>query len=128
MEYNHVFVLLAAMGLFGWFLNRKADGAIGRVTSKVAPYVLGVYLLHENIGIRYWWPGLFGADSINTVPQLIFGILLAAICVFVTGVIIERFRVWLMRLIAKMLNYFKFWENWMEGIKRADSLFVDDKS
>ena len=69
-----------------------------------------------------------GADSIKTVPQLVWGILAAAVCVFVTGVIIECFRVWLMRLIAKMLNYFKFWENWMEGIKRADSLFVDDKS
>lgn len=128
MEYNHVFVLLAAMGLFGWFLNRKADGAVGQMASKAAPYVLGVYLLHENIGIRYWWPGLFGADSINTVPQLILGILAAAICVFVTGVIIECFRVWLMGVIAKMLNHFKFWRSMTEGIKRADSLFVDDKS
>lgn len=99
-EYNHVFALLAAVGLFGFFLHGKGAGFVGRVAEKVAPYVLGTYLLHENIGVRYGWQQFFHAGEIGTVPELLLGTALAAIGVFAAGVAVEWFRSFLVKALG----------------------------
>lgn len=123
-EYNHLSVLLAAVGLFGWFLHGKGEGVLGRAATWAAPYVLGVYLLHENIGLRYGWQGLFGAGRIGNVPQLLLGTAAAALCVFITGVIIELARDYLVRGVGALLVHIKPWRKLMERLEQADRLFA----
>lgn len=125
LEYNHIFAFLAAVGLFGWFLPGKGAGIIGRAAAQAGPYVLGVYLLHENIALRYEWQGWFGARGIQSVPELLLKLLAAVICMFITGVIIEWVRSRLVRMLGRLLSGLKCWQNWMEKLGRMDQLFVE---
>lgn len=106
-EYNHVFVLMAAVGLFGLFLHCRGEGVIGRMAATVSPYVLGVYLLHENIGMRYGWQKWFGAERIENVLQLFGSTAIAVVCVFITGVIVEWIRSKLVQGIGKLFSHMK---------------------
>lgn len=123
-EYNHLSVFLAAVGLFGWFLHGKGEGVLGSAAAWAAPYVLGVYLLHENIGLRYGWQGLFGAGSIGNVPQLLLGTAAALLCVFITGVIVELVRNYIVRGVGALLIHFQPWRKLMERLEQADRLFA----
>lgn len=116
-EYNHLFVLMASVGLFGLFLHLKGEGVLGNLAAKVGPYVLGVYLLHENIGVRYAWQKLFGADSIETVVQLLAMTGLAVVTVFITGVIIEWLRSSVMKGLGKGLSKWSVWSNLMKKME-----------
>ena len=123
-EYNHIFALLAAVGLFGCFLHGKGEGIVGRFAAMVSPYVLGVYLLHENIGVRYGWQSFFRADAIETVPELILWTGLAIICIFITGVILELMRSWVVKVLGNLLNKTKFWKKKMDRLEAIDKIFV----
>lgn len=125
LEYNHVFVLLASVGLFGLFLHHGAKGPVGRAAAWAAPYVLGVYLLHENLGLRYGWQSLFGAGRIRTAPQLLACTVCAAVCVFVTGVIIEWIRSLAMRALGRALDRLGPWRRLREKIAQADERFAE---
>lgn len=116
-EYNQIFVLMAAVGLFGLFLHVKGENLVGNVAAKIGPYVLGVYLLHENIGVRYGWQKWFGSERIETVPELIGWTLVAVICVFVTGVIVERIRSMSVKGLGKLLSHLKIWKKLMEKLE-----------
>lgn len=124
LEYNHVFALLAAVGLFGWFLHGKGEGMIGRAAAQAGPYVLGVYLLHENMALRYEWQGWFGAGEIRTVPELLIKTAAAVVCMFITGVIIERLRSWIVEILGRGLSRVKCWQKWTEKLAQADRLFA----
>lgn len=125
LEYNHVFVFLAAVGLFGWFLLGKGEGVWGRAAAQAGPYVLGVYLLHENIALRYEWPGWFGAGEIQSVPELLLKLLAAVLCMLVTGVIFEWMRSKLMKMFDRLLSGLKCWQNWKAELGRLDQMFVE---
>lgn len=118
-EYNHVFVLMAAVGLFGCFLHAKGEGIVANAAAKVSPYVLGVYLLHENMGVRYGWQKWFGAEAISGVPELLLRTVIAVAAVFVTGVIIEGARTLLVNGMGKVLSHWKLWKQLMEKIERV---------
>lgn len=92
-EYNHILPFLAAAGLFAFFLKVECKGKFAAFLVKVSPYVLGAYLIQENIGLRYKWQALFGAEKITTVPGLIIGSLMAALCMLIVGIAAERVRV-----------------------------------
>jgi surface polysaccharide O-acyltransferase-like enzyme len=128
LEYNHVFVLLAAVGLFGCFLQGRGDGILGKIAAKLGPYVLGVYLLHENIGLRYGWQSWFGAGRIQTVWQLLLGTVMAVLCIFVTGVIAECIRSALMKGLNRGLSHLKGWRGLMDRLERADEIFAGRKA
>lgn len=127
-EYNHLFALAAAVGLFGWFLHGKNEGFTADCAATVGPYVLGVYLLHENIGVRYGWQEWFRADRIRTVPEMLLWTALAVFSIFITGVIIEKARCLavkgLGRLLGKLPGVGKFWDKLRRGIDRADAAFA----
>lgn len=127
-EYNHIFVLLASVGLFGWFLQSRGEGIIANAAAKLAPHVLGVYLLHENIGLRYGWQSWFGAGDVHTVPQLILRTIIAVICIFITGVIMEAVRNLavngLGKLLGQTLRRWKCWRKLTEQLRKADSVFA----
>ncbi|MBE5865806.1 MAG: acyltransferase [Lachnospiraceae bacterium] len=123
-EYNHLFVLMAAVGLFGLFLHVKGEGMIGTIAAKVSPYVLGVYLLHENIGVRYGWQKWFRAGEIGTVPELLVWTIIAVLTVFITGVIAERIRNIFVKAIGRLLSHLKIWQNVIEKLAQVDQLFA----
>jgi hypothetical protein len=124
LEYNHVFVLLAAVGLFGLFLQGRGEGIFGKIAGKQGPYVLGVYLLHENIGLRYGWQSWFGAGRIQTVGQLLLGTVMAVLCIFVTGVIVEYMRSALMKGLNRGLSHLEGWRVLLDSLERADQIFA----
>ena len=64
LEYNHVLPFLAAAGLFGAFCRVRLRGRAADMVNRIAPYTLGVYLLHENLGLRYTWQKWLGAEGL----------------------------------------------------------------
>lgn len=85
--YNHILCLLGAVGLFYAFLHwSMKEGLLARITRGVGPYTFGVYLLHENMEIRYLWPQWLNAQW--SVLHWILSILL----VFVVGIVVDFLR------------------------------------
>ncbi len=93
-HYNHVLNLLASIGLFYLFINMNisTEGIIAKVIYKVSPYTLGVYLLHEQIDMRYLWPQWLGASAEGNIFLLLIRCLLAVIIVFVIGIVVDIIR------------------------------------
>lgn len=118
LEYNHIFVLIASIGIFEVFLHAKGEGLPARLLAAISPYVLGAYLLHENIGVRYQWQKWFGAERIQTVGQLLLGVCCAGIGVLITGVIVEWIRTKLLNCLEKGCKRFVQHRN--GSIKRMD--------
>ena len=86
--YNHVLVLLASVALFCAFLKFRIPEKAGKVFAFLGKYSLGVYLLHENLSIRYYWEPLLGSELATSPAGVIGMALYAGICVFIAGVIV----------------------------------------
>ena len=127
MEYNHILPLLAALGLFYAFLKLDFKGKIADVIVKIAPYTLGVYLLHENFGLRYTWQRWFGADKVSGVLSLLLHTILAVVAVFAVGILVDMLRALLMKGIHGVLLRAKGYRRLMDGLKVADDVFGADK-
>ncbi|MCM1191772.1 MAG: acyltransferase [Butyrivibrio sp.] len=123
IEYNHVLVLLAAVGLFGFFAKTEIKGKIAHVINKVGPYTLGVYLLHQNLGLCHSWQNWLGADRISNVGGLLLGTLLAVSVVFVCGILADMLRAGLMKGLHSLLCRVKAYRKLVERIEKADSIF-----
>lgn len=138
LEYNHVFPFLAAVGLFGCFLPQE-DGRnvperaarrqpvaqrVAGFLQKAAPYTLGVYLLHENIGVRYVWQKWLFAEWIWSVPELLLGTAIAVLCVFITGVIIEKIRSEVVDVCGRALRRCGFFDGLAQRVESVDEIFA----
>ena len=121
MAYNHILPFLAAVGLFCAFRRLKVSGKFAAFVCKIAPYTLGVYLLHENLGLRYTWQNWLGAEALldRTTPswydfpgflrlQSVGGLLLyvavAVVCVFTVGILVDMLRAMLVRGLDRILS------------------------
>ena len=118
LEYNHIFVFLAAAGLFAAFRRLKISGWFAAFVCRIAPYTLGVYLLHENLGLRYSWQKWFGSEALRegvlssgtmdprlqSAPKLLFYTVAAAVCVFAAGILVELLRVLLVKALDRILE------------------------
>lgn len=122
-EYNHIFPLLAAVGLFMAFLRMQVAGGFGKLVGKIAPLTLGVYLLHENLGMRYAWQSWFGAEEICSVSGLLLGTFAAAVVVFAVGILTEAIRSMVMKGLHSVLMHCGPYEKLIEKITAADALF-----
>ena len=67
----------------------------------VAPLTFGVYLFHENIGIRLLWPYLLWANTSKLFPVSLCRMIIAVIIVFLGGCVVDYFRSKLFALIGK---------------------------
>ncbi|MBE5884087.1 MAG: acyltransferase [Lachnospiraceae bacterium] len=123
LEYNHLLTFLAAVGLFSFFLRLKLSGRLSGLLARLAPYTLGVYLLHENQGVRYAWENWLGADQISSIGGLLLGTILAAVSVFICGIIVEWLRSLLMRGIHFVLCKWSIYRRMVEKIDAVDGLF-----
>ena len=125
MEYNHVLVLLASVGLFVAFLRVHVSDKISGVICRIAPYTLGVYLLHENLGVRYAWQKWLGAEQVSNVGMLVLFTLLAVIIVFTVGILAEYLRTVLMKGLHKVFIHVGVYRMLMDKLTAADSLFTE---
>ena len=136
MEYNHLLPFLAAVGLFGVFYTLQIRGKAAAVIQKAAPHTLGVYLLHENLGLRYTWQRWFQAERINSVnsaaahgSSAIEGVVnlflwtaIAVICVFVCGILADIVRKGIFHILHRGLLCFRPYRGVIALIKRADEI------
>lgn len=121
-EYNHLFPFLASLGLFMTFLATNVSGGIAKLAVRIAPYTLGVYLLHENMGVRYAWQNWLGADKINSVPGVVVGTLTAVVIVFVVGILVDLVRGVVMKGLHALLSHFAPYRKLTERIEAADGI------
>lgn len=109
-DYNHVVNFFAAVSLFYAFLNMKlsTEGKLAKVVYAVAPYSLGVYLLHEQLEVRYLWPQWLGASLEGNVLLFVLRCVLAVVIVYVVGTLIDILRSVLFRGISRIFD--KVWK------------------
>lgn len=105
-NYNHILVVLAALGFFMLFLQISLKpGLVSKWICKIAPYTLGVYLWHENIAIRYEWPlwiqNLLGGATEGVMWFAALAVSVAA--VFVIGILLDVLRSLLFKGVHKGL-------------------------
>lgn len=135
MEYNHILPFLAAVGLFACFYRLKIGGRAAMLINRVAPYTLGVYLLHENLGLRYTWQKWLGAEQaaeamhkggVGAVGLLFFWTAMAAAVVFICGILADVVRKCVFDLLHRVLGKMKPYR-WLSGwLERADALFREE--
>lgn len=126
LEYNHLFPFLAALGLFGVFLKIRLSDKPAKVIRKIAPYTLGVYLLHENMGVRYAWQNWLGAERIVSVSGLLLGTLAAVVCVFLCGIVVDMLRTGAMKGLHWLLGNLGIYRKLLAKIEAVDGLFVNN--
>lgn len=107
-NYNHILTLLASVAFFYIFCHVKIkQGAFSRFVSRIAPYTLGVYLWHEHIAIRYEWQdwlyAVLGKPSSSIM--LVLYTLLAAVLVFVIGILLDMLRSLLFRMLHWLFSH-----------------------
>ncbi len=105
-HYNHILNLFAAVSLFYAFYHLKFDGEKwwSRLICKVAPYTLGVYLLHEQLDMRHLWPQCLGATIEENVGLFVLRALFAVVVVFVTGILADMVRGALFGVVKKFVG------------------------
>ena len=92
-HYNHILNLFAAICLFYAFYHWKMkDGWFSSLALKVAPYTFGVYLLHEQVEIRYLWPVWLGASAEGNPLWFAVRSIFSVLIVFVCGVLADMVR------------------------------------
>lgn len=140
LNYNHILPLLAALGLFGVFQGLRIEGRAAACIIKVAPYTLGVYLLHENLGLRYTWQKWLGAERVvsrmadsaavgngqgvpGTVGALLLWTTVAVVCVFVCGILADVVRKWVFGILHRGLSTLGPYRKLTAWIAKADALF-----
>lgn len=126
-EYNHLFPFVASVGLFMAFLSLRVSPGIAKWVNRIAPYTLGVYLLHENLGVRYAWQKWLGADCVIAVVGLVWYTLLAVMIVFAVGVIVDWLRSIMVRFFDKMLRKLAFYRKVVDKIMEMDVLCAERK-
>lgn len=104
-NYNHILNLVASVCLFYGFYHLKLkEGFFSRWVLKIAPYTFGVYLLHEQLFVRYLWPKWLGAENVASAAELLGNALVSVAVVFTAGIIVDMIRAALFALAGRVLN------------------------
>ena len=132
LEYNHILPLAAAVGLFAIFSGIRIQGKTAGLINRIAPATLGVYLLHENLGLRYTWQNWLGAENAaqaiagNTAGayvSLLLHTAAAAVIVFVCGVLVETVRKGIFGVLYRGFSGIGFHGRLAGRIRKADAVF-----
>lgn len=103
--YNHLLTIGASVALFHVFKNwefGKEKTRLAAFVCRIAPYSLGVYLLHEQIYVRYEWPFWLGADRCTSVASLLCHWGIAIVIVMACGLVVDFFRNLLFCSVGKL--------------------------
>lgn len=138
LDYNHILPFLASVGLFGAFGRLRIEGRAAGIINRIAPYTLGVYLMHENLGLRYSWQKWMGADrlaagavsqgSLSAVCALLFWTAAAVICVFCCGILVDMVRKWIFDTLHGLFVKLGPYRKLMEKIEKADAAFRQEET
>lgn len=108
--YNDIFVFIMSVCVLSFFIDKKSDGVVQLYAAKLAPYMLGVYLIHEHPVVREI---LWGTVR-EWYPTLNIGIvLLVSLVVFFGCVFLDWIRQYAFKLlhiengIDGLVNFFK---------------------
>ena len=89
-QYNHLINLAVAVFIFYWFKNIEIKNKIlQHWVPKISPYVLGVYLLHEQLGVRYLWPKWMQVENYASGPWFVIHYIFTICIIFGAGVLID---------------------------------------
>lgn len=104
-DYNHLLNLFAAVSLFYAFYHLKLkEGRLSAWICRLSRYTFGVYLLHEQLEIRYLWPGWLGAGRVQS-PVLFAAYACACVLlVFMAGILVDALREMLFQGVQKLLK------------------------
>lgn len=104
-NYNYFFCLTGAVGFFYIFWKLQIpEGRAARIICKIAPYTFGVYLLHENMEIRYLWITWLRTESVKDSLLFLPHYLVSVILVFAAGILVDMCRGWLFMKLGGMLS------------------------
>jgi len=105
-DYNFLFCLTAAIGLFYGFKNLQMneDSGLADVCRVLGPMTLGVYLLHEHYMVNYWWTTLLGVTDESSVGQILVKWIICVVVVFALGIGVEWLRLSIHKLIGATHN------------------------
>ena len=123
LEYNHILPFAAAIGLFVAFSRLQVADKISRVINALAPCTLGVYLLHENIGLRYSWQKWLGAEKVDSVGSLLLWTVMAVVSVFVCGVFADSIRRWIFTMAHKLFGKVGLYRKLVDKVYAVDDIF-----
>ena len=104
LDYNHVFVLAASVGIFEAFLlGKQLPVKLGKVVYALSPMALGVYLFQENPLLRYEWQKWFGLQGALQEGTALFlcRVLGAVLAMYTLGTAIDFARRMLFRFVGK---------------------------
>lgn len=91
--YNYVLVLVSSIALFyAWTYVDIKEGKAADLICKIAPFTFGVYLLHENVGVRLIWPYVLGADKVSNFGLQLLHMIFSVIVVFAAGCLVDWIR------------------------------------
>ncbi len=100
--HNYLLDFTGAIGLFMFFKNVNIkDGKVSTAILKIAPLTFGVYLLHENMLVRYEWMKWLGSENHIGKWTFIPHMLMCIIVVFIVGAVVDYGRLWLFGLFSK---------------------------
>lgn len=105
--YNHLLTIGAAVALFYAFKNWSRPRIGSRLTAlicRIAPCSFGVYLLHEQVNIRYEWPFWLGADRCSSAISLLGHWLTAVLIVMAVGLAVDYLRSLLFQGVGRLLS------------------------
>lgn len=103
--YNHVFNLFAAVALFyAFFYLKIPEGFFSKWICRIAPYTFGVYLLHEQLEIRYLWPEWLGAGTVQNTALFVLHAFGCVLLVFVIGILADMLRGVIFKGIGHLLK------------------------
>ncbi len=103
-HYNHILNLFAAVALFYAFYYMKIDAEKlwAKLICKIAPYTLGVYLLHEQLDVRYLWPQWLGATAEGSAAVFVLRSIVSVWIVFAVGILVDMVRGGVFGVVKKM--------------------------
>ena len=106
VDYNYLFVLTSAIGLFYIFKNARfnEDGVPASIARKLGALTLGVYLLHEHPLIRYKWQAWFKVSKERPIVLTLLNWMMCMVIIMSIGFLVEFVRRILHRLVSKESN------------------------
>ncbi len=108
-HYNFFFALTGALGLFSVFrFMRLKENLLADVIRIIAPYTLGVYLLHMHFEIAdrwvEWIEQIIGETPLDNVLTFFIHLVVSVLIVFFAGIFVDWIRKYIFNFFGRVLG------------------------
>ena len=108
-HYNFFFALTGALGLFSVFrFMRLKENLFAEVIRIIAPYTLGVYLLHMHFEIAdrwvEWIEHIIGETPLDNVLTFFIHLVVSVLIVFFAGIFVDWIRKYIFNFFGRVLG------------------------